>query len=88
VEVHRLLTTHILTKERAIRKFNELDLLREAEIERVITLCKEGKPFLTDAINEITEQMKQLGRENLLNFPERKWVTVPMVKEYVQKSQC
>jgi hypothetical protein len=87
-EVHRSLTKHIQTKEKAIRQFNEWDQLREAEIGKVITLCKEGKPFSTDAINEITEKMKQLGRENLLNFPERKRVNVQMVKEYIQKSEA
>jgi hypothetical protein len=84
MNVHEALTKHIQTKEKAIRQFQSLDERRETEIERIVDLCRSGQAFSTDEVNRITEQMKELGRANLLHFPERKWITVGMVREYVQ----
>lgn len=83
MNVHESITKHIQSKEKAIRQFEHLDRLREEEIDRVIRLCKENKPFSTESINQITREIKELGKRNMLDFPDRKMVDETMVKEYV-----
>ncbi|MEH7252233.1 DUF2533 family protein [Neobacillus niacini] len=47
-------------------------------------LCKQGKPFSTDKINEVTNKMNKI---NLRIIPIKKNVTVDMVMEYVNSKK-
>ena len=53
----------------------------KAIIEEAIELCKQGIPFSTEKINEVTNKMNKL---NLRFIPIRKYVSVEMVQDYVK----
>lgn len=82
-EVHQAITAHSQKQHALIRAFAQLDAKREAYIEEAVALCQRGEPFSVHNINEVTKQMNELARNGIL--PQRKYVTVDMVKEYVQK---
>lgn len=82
-EVHQAITAHSQKQHALIRAFAQLDAKREAYIEEAVALCQRGEPFSVHNINEVTKQMNELDRNGIL--PQRKYVTVDMVKEYVQK---
>lgn len=82
-EVHQAITAHSQKQHALIRAFAQLDAKREAYIEEAVALCQRGEPFSVHNINEVTKQMNELAINGIL--PQRKYVTVDMVKEYVQK---
>ena len=82
-EVHQAITAHSQKQHALIRAFAQLDAKREAYIEEAVALCQRGEPFSVHNINGVTKQMNELARNGIL--PQRKYVTVDMVKEYVQK---
>jgi hypothetical protein len=65
------------------QQFLVLDQQREQYIEQAIELCKQGLPFSTDKINEVTNRINKI---NLRFIPTRKNVTGEMVQEFVKKS--
>lgn len=83
MSVHKDLIQHAANQNKEYRYFLQLDGQREIYIEEAITLCKAGKPFSTDKINEVT---KKINNINLRIIPERKIVTEEMVREYVSRS--
>lgn len=84
MSVHIALTKHVNELNQMIREFAEFDQQRESFIEEACTLCKEGKAFTTDKINEVTDKMNQLSKR-IANLPDRKYVTVQMIQEFVSK---
>ncbi|WP_042456787.1 DUF2533 family protein [Neobacillus dielmonensis] len=82
MSVHKDLIKHAANQNKSYQKFLTLDELREAYIEEAISLCKQGKPFTTDKINEVTNEMNRI---NLRIIPLRKLVTNEMVLEYVNR---
>lgn len=82
-EVHQAITAHSKKQHALIRTFVELDAKREAYIEEAVALCQRGEPFSVHNINEVTKQINELAKNGIV--PQRKYVTVDMVKEYVQK---
>ncbi|MCK6205244.1 YpbS family protein [Bacillus infantis] len=83
MSVHHALTEHAKKINNRITRFLELDATREAYIEEALNLCKEGKPFSTEKINQVTEEINQLARQG--NIPSRKLVTTVMVEEYADR---
>lgn len=82
MSVHKELAQHAEKQNKIYQQFLSLDELREKYIEEAVVLCKEGKPFTTDKINEVTNRMNKIS----LRFtPVRKNVTNEMVEEYVKK---
>ncbi|SEM15316.1 Protein of unknown function [Mesobacillus persicus] len=81
MSVHKDLIKHAVDQNKAYNEFLKLDELREVFIEEAIALCKQGQPFSTDKINQVTNQMNRLTVRML---PKRKYVTVEMVQEYVK----
>jgi hypothetical protein len=77
------ITEHVNKANKRIADFLALDQKREFLIEEAVELCKRGKEFSTEKINEITNKMNELARQGIV--PPRKNVTVEMVKEYVRK---
>jgi hypothetical protein len=84
MSVHKAISQHVNGQNHILREYALLDHQREAYIEEACSLCKEGNPFSTEKINEITEKMNLLSKK-IENLPERKYVSVQMVQEYVNK---
>jgi hypothetical protein len=80
MSVHKDLIKHAKNQNQSYQEFKALDELREKFIEEAVELCKQGKPFTTDKINEVTNKMNRI---NLRIVSLRKKVTTEMVKEYV-----
>lgn len=81
MSVHKDLIKHAYNQNQDYQEFLKLDQLREAYIEEAVELCKQGHPFTTDRINQVTNNMNRLTVRML---PKRKNVTVEMVHEYVK----
>jgi hypothetical protein len=80
MSVHKAITEHS-TKQNAIAKeFIVLDQQREHYIDEAVNLCLKGEVFSTDKINEVTKRINDEAKLGIV--PERKYVTVEMVKEY------
>lgn len=80
MSVHKDLINHAKNQNLEFQEFLAMDQQREMYIEEAVELCKQGKPFSTDKINEITNRMNKI---NLRIISLRKNVTVEMVQEYV-----
>lgn len=82
MSVHKALTLHAQKQNQLFTKFSTLDQQREEYIQVAIELCKAGKEFTTDKINEVTLQINALANERFI--PSRKLVTPEIVQEYVE----
>ncbi|MBU8917356.1 DUF2533 family protein [Neobacillus sp. 114] len=82
MSVHKDLIKHAENQNKSYQEFLALDQQREMYIEEAVELCKQGKPFSTDKINEVTNRMNKI---NLRIISIRKNVTAEMVQEYVNK---
>ncbi|MFE8699405.1 YpbS family protein [Cytobacillus sp. FJAT-54145] len=86
MSVHKAISQHVGNQNETITQFISLDEKREYFIEEAVTLCKQGSPFTTDKINEVTKRMNELSkRGKVATLPTRKLVTPDMVKEYVSR---
>ncbi len=81
MSVHKDLIKHAYNQNQDYQEFLKLDQLRETYIDEAVELCKQGHPFTTDRINQVTNNMNRLTVRML---PKRKNVTVEMVHEYVK----
>lgn len=84
MSVHKDLIKHAKNQNQSYQEFKALDELREKYIDEAVELCKQGKAFTTDKINEVTNRMNKI---NLRIVSLRKNVTVEMVKEYVNSKK-
>ncbi|MDR7078279.1 hypothetical protein J2Y03_003329 [Neobacillus niacini] len=84
MSVHKDLMKHAENQNKSYQQFLAWDQQREQYIEEAIELCKQGKPFSTDKINEVTNKMNKI---NLRIIPIKKNVTVEMVEEYVNSKK-
>ncbi|AKE23943.1 hypothetical protein BsLM_2145 [Bacillus sp. LM 4-2] len=82
-EVHKAISAHSSKQHEHIKAFMRLENMRELAIEEAVAKCKNGEPYTTDAINEITEQMNQLAKKGIV--PTRRLVSKEMVREYVSR---
>ncbi|MEH7417555.1 YpbS family protein [Neobacillus drentensis] len=85
MSVHKAITEHVNNQNKKINHFLSLDHLREMYINEALTLCKAGKPFTTEKINEVTHQINDLARQGII--PTRKLVTDEMVRGFALKNQ-
>lgn len=83
MSVHKEISAHSRKQNEIVTTFLALEAKREQYIDEAIQLCMEGKPFSTDNINAVTEKMNQLARHGIA--PQRKLVSIEMVKEYVMR---
>jgi hypothetical protein len=83
VSVHKDISLHAEKQNKLFNKFALLEQKREDYIQEAIELCKAGKEFTTDFINEVTLQINELANQRLV--PIRKVVTPEMVREYVEQ---
>ena len=83
MSVHKDISLHAEKQNQLFNKFAILEQKRENYIQEAIELCRSGKEFTTDRINEVTLQINQLANQRLI--PTRKVVTPDMVYEYVEK---
>ncbi|MEH7356868.1 DUF2533 family protein [Neobacillus drentensis] len=81
MSVHKDLIKHAANQNKTYQEFLTLDQQREIYIEEAIELCKQGNPFSTDKINEVTNMINNI---NLRFIPTRKNVSVEMVQDYVK----
>ncbi|MDQ1002382.1 hypothetical protein QFZ28_002782 [Neobacillus niacini] len=81
MSVHKDLIKHAKNQNQSYQEFKALDELREKYIAEAVELCKQGKPFTTDKINDVTNKMNRI---NLRIISLRKNVTTEMVQEYVK----
>ncbi|MDQ1146358.1 hypothetical protein QE429_003185 [Bacillus sp. SORGH_AS 510] len=84
MSVHKAITEHVNKQNHKINQFLLLDQQRELYIDEALLLCKQGKEFTTDKINEVTNQINILAKQGIIPF--RKLVTNEMVKEYALRS--
>ncbi|SDN30098.1 DUF2533 family protein [Bacillus sp. OK048] len=84
MSVHKDLMKHAENQNKSYQQFLAWDQQREQYIEEAVELCKQGKPFSTDKINEVTNKMNKI---NLRIIPIKKNVTVEMVMEYVNSKK-
>ena len=84
MSVHKALSKHVNGLSLMISEFASLDQIREQLIEEACILCKAGQAFSTDKINEVTKEMNQISMK-IENLPERKYVSVQMIQEYVNR---
>ncbi len=85
MSVHKAITEHVNKQNKKINNFLHLDHQREFYIDEAVRLCQEGKPFATDKINDMTNQINELAKQGII--PTRKLVTIEMVREYAEKSK-
>ncbi|PFN97759.1 hypothetical protein COJ85_22235 [Bacillus sp. AFS076308] len=85
MSVHKAITEHVNKQNKKINDFLSLDQLREMYIEEAVTLCREGKPFTTEKINMVTNQINDLAKQGII--PTRKLVSIEMVREYALKNE-
>ncbi|MDP4084761.1 MAG: YpbS family protein [Bacillota bacterium] len=83
MSVHNEITKHVNKQNQRINDFLTLDTKREEYISEAVELCKEGKEFTTDKINEVTNKINELAKKGIV--PTRRLVTTDMVREYVLK---
>ena len=81
MSVHKDLIKHAANQNKTYQEFLTLDKKREIYIEEAIELCKQGNPFSTDKINEVTNMINNI---NLRFIPTRKNVSAEMVQDYVK----
>ncbi|MCA1061507.1 YpbS family protein [Rossellomorea aquimaris] len=81
MSVHKEISKHSNKQNQLVQQFMILDDQRERAIEEAVQLCSAGKPFTTDRINHITNEINVLARQGVV--PQRKLVTIDMVEEYV-----
>ncbi|MBB3907967.1 YpbS family protein [Anoxybacillus rupiensis] len=82
-EVHHAITAHSHKQHRLIKQFLQLDAQRERYIEEAVEHCRNGQTFTVEKINETTKQINELAKQGVV--PQRKYVTVDMVAEYVER---
>lgn len=82
MSVHKDLSLHAKKQNQLFTEFTILDQKREDYIQEAVELCKSGKTFTTDKINEVTKQINFIANERFI--PSRKLVTPEMVQEYVE----
>ncbi|KAB7704240.1 DUF2533 family protein [Bacillus aerolatus] len=82
MSVHKAITLHAQKQNQVFTEFSFLDQQREGYIQKAIELCKAGKDFTTDQINEVTVQINVLANQRLI--PTRKLVTPEMVRVYAE----
>jgi hypothetical protein len=82
MSVHKAISQHANKQNKIFKEFLALDQEREYYIEEAVTLCKQGRAFSTDKINEVTDKINRLA--TLRVIPTRKNVTVEMIQEYVK----
>jgi len=85
MSVHKAITEHVNKQNKKINDFLSLDQLREMYIDEAVTLCREGKPFTTEKINMVTNQINDLAKQGII--PTRKVVSIEMVREYALKNE-
>ncbi|MBA2870402.1 hypothetical protein HNQ85_000660 [Anoxybacillus calidus] len=82
-EVHHAITAHSNKQHMIVRRFLQLDAEREKCIDEALSRCLNGEAFTVDAINAVTKQINDLAKQGII--PQRKYVTVNMVREYAEK---
>ncbi|NRD76281.1 YpbS family protein [Bacillus sp. BRMEA1] len=85
MSVHKAITEHVNKQNKKINDFVALDQMREQYIEEALELCRQGKAFTTEKINDITQQINELAKKGIV--PTRKLVTAEMVREYALKTK-
>ena len=83
MSVHKEISKHSNKQNQLVQQFMRLDGQREKAIEEAVQLCSAGKPFSTDRINQVTNEINVLARQGVV--PQRKLVTTEMVEEYVSR---
>ncbi|MBD3858588.1 YpbS family protein [Bacillus sp. 28A-2] len=83
--VHEDISAHSQKQHAHIQSFLALEQKREQAIEAAVAKCEQKEPFTTDEINAITSKMNELARGGIV--PQRKHVTIDMVREYVERKQ-
>lgn len=83
MSVHKAITDHVNKQNKRITEFLTLDQQREFYIEEAVELCRLGKIFTTEKINEVTARINELAKQGIV--PTRKIVTPEMVRDYVIK---
>jgi hypothetical protein len=83
MSVHNEITAHVNKANKRVKDFLALDQKRELYIEEAVECCKQGQPFSTEKINEVTNQINELAKQGIV--PPRKNVTIEMVREYVNR---
>jgi hypothetical protein len=81
MSVHEAISKHSREQNERIERFVQLDELRERYIEETIQQCENGESFDVEQINHVTDRINSLARKGIV--PQRKRVTIEMIKEYV-----
>ena len=81
MSVHKEISKHSNKQNQLVQQFLRLDEERERAIDEAVQLCSAGKPFTTERINHVTNEINVLARQGVV--PQRKLVTSEMVEEYV-----
>lgn len=79
--VHLQIAEQVKKHRQAQKEFLALDAAREHAIEAVLQLARAKKPFQTNEINRITNEMNQIATS--FQFPARKQVTNDMITSYI-----
>ncbi|MGM0830972.1 MAG: YpbS family protein [Bacillota bacterium] len=83
MSVHKDITKHSSKQNQLVQQFMILDERRERAIDEAVQLCLNDQLFTTNAINDVTNEINILARQGVV--PQRKLVTIEMVKEYAAK---
>lgn len=81
--VHEAISKHSKKQHEIVKRFLQLEQMREFYIAEAVTLCKEEKPFSVDNINAVTSKINELAKQGIA--PTRKLVTEDMVREFVER---
>jgi hypothetical protein len=85
MSVHHAITKHSTKQHEILKRFLQLDQVREMYIEDAINLCKQGSSFTTEQINKVTVEINNLAKQGVV--PQRKLVSPEMIMEFVSKQE-
>lgn len=83
MSVHKDLALHAKKQNEIYNQFLALDRDRESYIEEAVSLYKQGLPFTTEKINQVTDIINRLPKLRII--PERKNVTAEMIEDYIKR---
>jgi hypothetical protein len=83
MSVHKAISNHSSKQHAILKAFLKLEAQRESYINEAVLNCQQGLSFSTEKINQVTQSINELAKKGVV--PQRKLVTVEMVKKYVEK---
>ncbi|OEH92972.1 DUF2533 family protein [Bacillus solimangrovi] len=83
MSVHHEITKHSKKQHKLVNTFHQLEAQREAAIDRAVARGQAGESIDVSEVNLVTQKINDLSKFGPV--PNRKYVTVEMVQQYIDK---